>query len=54
MDEPVIIVDNREQNPFENMGATRVARLKTGDYSLDGFQDAIAIEHKDDISFWVK
>lgn len=46
-----IIVDTREQTPFLFKSITPAptvvrATLKTGDYSLDAYQDKIAIERK--------
>lgn len=57
---PAIIVDTREQRPytFANIEAdkrdgggivpvaVRVGTLASGDYSLDGFEDRIAVERK--------
>lgn len=40
-----ILTDSREQNPYEFEGAVTAA-LKSGDYSLFGFEDQIAIERK--------
>ena len=42
---PVIIIDSREQIPYEFEGS-QVGTLKSGDYSLDGFQDRVAVERK--------
>lgn len=42
---PVILIDSREQRPYEFPGA-KVVGLKSGDYSLLGFEDRIAIERK--------
>ena len=42
-----IIVDTREKHPFPLEGfATVVAGLKTGDYSLVGHEDRVAVERK--------
>jgi len=42
---PSIIIDTREQLPFDFPGAiTRT--LRTGDYSLDGLEDKICVERK--------
>jgi ERCC4-type nuclease len=48
MPEFKIICDSREQDGFENefKAPTRVAGLKTCDYTIDGFQDDIGIERK--------
>jgi ERCC4-type nuclease len=54
---PVIVADTREQEPFAFRGITGtrgrsleipVVRrcLKTGDYSVEGLEDAVAIERK--------
>ena len=44
---PRIIIDTREQAPFPLIGYdTKVATLRTGDYSLEGFEDRIAVERK--------
>ncbi len=44
-----VIVDTREQEPYDfdsgGMTATRRA-LPAGDYSLDGWEDAVAVERK--------
>ncbi len=45
----IIWVDNREQTPYRFMkydAKTEKIALPTGDYSLPGFQDKIAIERK--------
>jgi ERCC4-type nuclease len=44
-----VIVDTREQMPFEFIGypvITKCATLATGDYSLAGFTDRLCIERK--------
>lgn len=44
-----MIIDTREQTPFEFIGypaVTRSGTLKTGDYSLAGFESRICIERK--------
>jgi ERCC4-type nuclease len=41
-----IIVDSREQLPYQFDGAMGVSTLATGDYSLAGVDDAVAIERK--------
>ena len=44
---PTILIDTREQTPFTLAGyTTRIATLKTGDYSLDGYEDKVAVERK--------
>ncbi|MBN2498269.1 MAG: ERCC4 domain-containing protein [Deltaproteobacteria bacterium] len=42
---PPVVVDSREQAPYYYPGAV-VRGLKTGDYSLEGHEDQIAIERK--------
>lgn len=48
MSDPVIIIDSREQRPwsFSPDVRTEVDGLKTGDYSLKGFEEQVAIERK--------
>lgn len=44
-----IVVDTREQNPFDFIRcgcAAERGTLKTGDYSLSGFEDRVAVERK--------
>lgn len=44
-----MVIDTREQTPFEFIGypvVTRSGALKTGDYSLAGFESRICIERK--------
>ena len=41
-----LIIDSREQDPLEFIGESEVGTLSTGDYSLKGFEDYIAIERK--------
>lgn len=49
---PVVLIDTREQLPytfssFTNwIGGTQSATLATGDYSVSGFEDRIALERK--------
>ncbi len=44
---PTIIIDTREKDPFPLVGyETQVATLRTGDYSLLGFEDRVAVERK--------
>lgn len=40
-----IIADSREQLPYDLPGATR-GTLSTGDYSIEGYEDKVAIERK--------
>tara|TARA_R110002020_G_scaffold133090_3_gene297017 strand:+ start:3824 stop:4279 length:456 start_codon:yes stop_codon:yes gene_type:complete len=45
----IIIQDTREQNPFSFAFydcETTIATLKTGDYTLQGYEEVIAIERK--------
>lgn len=44
--EPTFLIDSREQRPFRFNGPTRVVGLPTGDYSVQDYQDEIAIERK--------
>ncbi|MFH0958411.1 MAG: ERCC4 domain-containing protein [Pseudomonadota bacterium] len=44
--EPVIVRDSKEQKPFKFKGPTRVAGLKTCDYTIAGCEDMIGIERK--------
>jgi ERCC4-type nuclease len=41
-----IIIDSREQLPYEFGGASEAGTLDVGDYSLAGVGDAVAIERK--------
>ena len=44
---PIIVVDTREQKPYRfDQFEVTVKALATGDYSLVGFEDQIAIERK--------
>jgi len=45
---PVIVVDTREQKPLHFDGTIRTVRkcLKTGDYSVEGYEDQFAVERK--------
>lgn len=46
-----IIVDTREQQPWEfREFATSKAKLDTGDYSIEGMENVIAIERKKSVS----
>jgi hypothetical protein len=53
---PPIIIDNREQSPLEFRSEpgilTQRAHLRTGDYSLSGFTDAVAVERKSHQDAW--
>lgn len=43
-----IIIDTREKRPLKFHGGVHTIRaaLKTGDYSIDGFQDRVGVERK--------
>lgn len=44
---PAIIIDSREQAPYSFDGySTKVAKLGTGDYSIEGYESKIAVERK--------
>lgn len=44
---PIIVIDTREQRPFEFPGRETVTKaLPVGDYSLVGFETEIAVERK--------
>lgn len=50
---PTIICDTREQIPYLFDGYDwRRAMLKTGDYSLEGFEDMLAVERKNKLDAW--
>jgi len=43
----IIVIDNREKRPYEFPGVETVqAHLKTGDYTVQGFEDRFAVERK--------
>ena len=46
--QPIIIVDTREQRPFEFSPGVRVEvrKLEVGDYSLAGLEDKVVVERK--------
>lgn len=47
LDAPRIVIDTREQLPFAFKGLPTVrATLKTGDYSIEGYTDRVAVERK--------
>lgn len=46
MPEFKIIRDSREKRGFDLDGPTRVAGLKTCDYSLEGYEDMVGLERK--------
>lgn len=44
---PKILIDTREQSPFEFRGLATLRRgLKTGDYTLQGYQKLLCVERK--------
>lgn len=43
---PVVIIDSREQRPYQFSGPSIVAALKTGDYSIQGLEEVAAVERK--------
>lgn len=44
---PRIVIDSREQLPYEFEGHEKVrAGLKTGDYSLEGYESRVCVERK--------
>jgi len=45
-DSPRIVVDTREQLPWTFPHDSIVGTLKTGDYSLEGFEDRVCVERK--------
>jgi ERCC4-type nuclease len=55
MDELKIIIDTREQKPWEFPGhTTAVQKLDTGDYSVEGLEDVLCIERKQNTSEFAK
>lgn len=44
--ELVIAIDSREKRPYKFESLSKVVSLKTGDYSIVGFENIIAIERK--------
>jgi ERCC4-type nuclease len=42
----IVIIDSREQTPYEFKSPTEVAGLKTGDYSIKGLESWVAVERK--------
>ena len=48
-----IIIDTKEKKPFKLDGLKTIRKgLKVGDYSIEGFQDRVAIERKSAIDFY--
>lgn len=49
----IIAVDQREQRPFPLLGFAFMRKLiKTGDYSIIGFEDKVAVERKSYADAW--
>lgn len=49
----VIAVDTREQAPFDLLGFATIRKtLKTGDYSIVGLEDRVAVERKSYTDCW--
>jgi len=46
MDNITLIIDTREQNAYKFKTPSIRATLSTGDYSIQGYEDQIAIERK--------
>lgn len=44
--QPVLLIDSREQRPLSFTGPTQRVTLATGDYSVLGLEDRVAIERK--------
>jgi DNA excision repair protein ERCC-4 len=44
--QPTIIIDTREQLPYDFAAESTRAALKTGDYSLAGMESLVAVERK--------
>lgn len=50
---PVLIIDTREQEPFAFNGYPAIrGTLKSGDYSLQGFESMVAVERKSYADCW--
>ena len=41
-----ILIDNQEKRPWDLLWDTKVQHLKVGDYTIEGYEDHIAIEKK--------
>ena len=52
MDKYRIIVDTREQKPLFTGKSVVVKKLDTGDYSIEGFEDKIALERKEPLDLF--
>lgn len=54
MDRPTILIDSREQKPlcFSDAVDVEIVGLPTGDYSLRGHSDLVAIERKAPSDLW--
>ena len=54
-DEPIIVIDTREQNPFFKRPPKGIitvrSKLDYGDYSIKGFENLISIERKSSLDF---
>jgi ERCC4-type nuclease len=52
---PVILVDTREKNPWklDKSFKCKSQKLDTADYSIEGFEDQIAIEKKADLNEFI-
>lgn len=51
MDEFVVVVDTREQQPWEfGLHVTAKRKLETGDYSIEGLEHILCIERKKSVS----
>lgn len=51
MDEFVVVVDTREQQPWEfGLHVTAKRKLETGDYSIEGLEHLLCIERKKSVS----
>lgn len=46
LEDLVGLIDSREQEPLELLIPSRRATLTTGDYSVEGLQDLVAVERK--------
>lgn len=46
-DAPPLVIDTREQLPYEFDHPSIISTLKTGDYSIVGLEDSVAVERKE-------
>lgn len=44
---PTVVIDSREQKPYQFSGTSIIAALPTGDYSLQGMESMVAVERKE-------